>query len=164
MDDQLFSSLEQLGRNVPFFVSGANMPGLGTNHKVLIVDDEKTICSTLAVIFMSHGYEVRSAYSAERAAEVIAEWQPDLAILDVGLPKMNGIDFAIALKAIRPTCRTLLFSGRPDTNDLLEKAAQDGYLFEILAKPIHPTILLDAAKNLTPTNSDETLENPPKLS
>jgi hypothetical protein len=52
MDDQLFSSLEQLGRNIPFFVSGANMPGLGTNHKVLIVDDEKTICSTLAVIFI----------------------------------------------------------------------------------------------------------------
>ena len=80
------------------------MPDRGTNHKVLIVDDEKAICSTLGAIFMRRGYEVRSANSAEQAVEVIAEWQPDLAILDVGLPQMNGIDLAIALKASQPTC------------------------------------------------------------
>jgi DNA-binding NtrC family response regulator len=140
------------------------MPDLGTNHKVLIVDDEKAICSTLGAIFMRRGYEVRSANSAEQAVEVVAEWQPDLAILDVGLPQMNGIDLAIALKASQPACRTLLFSGQPDTNDLLEKAAQEGHLFEILAKPIHPTLLLDAAENMISTNPDETFETPPKLS
>jgi DNA-binding response OmpR family regulator len=62
------------------------MAGLGANYKVLIVDDEENICATLAAIFTSRGYEARVAYSAEQAVEVIAEWQPDLAIMDVGPP------------------------------------------------------------------------------
>jgi DNA-binding response OmpR family regulator len=66
--------------------------------KVLIVDDEKNIGESLAAIFTSRGYESKTAVSAEQAVEIIAGWEPDLAILDVGLPKMNGIDLAIALK------------------------------------------------------------------
>ena len=138
------------------------MPGVGANHKVLIVDDEKTICRTLAAIFTKRGYETRTAYSAEQAVEVIAEWQPDLAILDVGLPNMNGIDLAIALETSHPACRVLLFSGQPSTSDLLEQASQGGHLFEILAKPVHPNLLLDTVANLLSANR-ETIGNPPEL-
>ena len=68
------------------------------DHKVLIVDDEHTIADTLDAIFSASGYETRTSYSAEQALEIVVEWQPDLAILDVVLPKMNGIDLAIFLK------------------------------------------------------------------
>jgi DNA-binding response OmpR family regulator len=104
------------------------MPSPGGNHRVLIVDDEKIIGETLAAIFTSRGYESKVAFSAEQAVEMIAEWQPDLAILDVGLPKMNGIDLAVALKNSHPACRVLLFSGHPNTVDLLAQAAADGHL------------------------------------
>ena len=61
-------------------------------HRVLIVDDEHTIADTLGLIFAGNGDETRAAYSAQQALEIIAEWPPDLAILDVVLPKLNGID------------------------------------------------------------------------
>jgi CheY-like chemotaxis protein len=113
-------------------------------RKVLVVDDEKTISNSLTVIFRNHGYQARAAYSAEEAIDVIAEWQPNFALLDVKLPNMNGIDLAIALKASNPDCRILLFSGYPDANDLLNAANQAGHVFEVISKPVHPTVLLNA--------------------
>jgi hypothetical protein len=65
---------------------------------------------------------------------------------------MNGVDLAIALKTGHPTCRILLFSGYPDANDLLNGAFEEGHVFQIIAKPVHPTFLLDAvAKSLSDT-------------
>jgi DNA-binding NtrC family response regulator len=140
------------------------MPSLRVPNTVLIVDDRQSICRTLQTIFANRGYEVRVAYSAEQAAEVAAEWQPALAILDVQLPNMNGIDLAIALKASHPACRVLLFSGHADTADLLATAAANGHLFDILPKPVHPSILLRKAANLLSANSDEILRSLPRLS
>jgi DNA-binding NtrC family response regulator len=139
------------------------MPNLGIKSKVLIVDDEKNIGESLAAIFTSRGYESKMAFSAEQAVEIIAGWEPDLAIVDVGLPKMNGIDLAIALKNGHPSCRVLLFSGQPNTADLLAQAEADGHLFEIVAKPAHPTVMLDLAAHLLSTTSPETAKTPKEL-
>ena len=121
------------------------MLGLHEKHKVLIIDDEMNVSDTLGLIFTKEDYEARVAYSAEEAIELIAEWSPDLAIIDVMLPGMNGIDFALVLKANHPGCRLLLFSGAHGTAELLAQAAKDGNLFEILAKPLHPTYMLETA-------------------
>jgi DNA-binding response OmpR family regulator len=94
---------------------------------------------------------------------MIAEWQPDLAILDVGLPKMNGIDLAIALKNGRPSCRVLLFSGQPNTADLLAQTEADGHLFEILAKPVHPSEMLGMAARVLSPISPEAVKTPEEL-
>ena len=96
--------------------------------RVLIVDDEHVIANTLATIFSHAGYESRAAYSAESALELIPSWPPHLAIVDVVLPAMNGIDCAILLKAISPDCTIQLFSGRLDTISLQEAARQRGIL------------------------------------
>jgi CheY-like chemotaxis protein len=135
----------------------------GGNHTVLIVDDEKIIGETLGSIFTTRGYEARAAQSAEEAIEVLAEWQPDLAILDVRLPKMNGIDLAIALKNSHPACRVLLLSGYPNTADLVARAQADGHLFEVLAKPAHPTVMLDRAAHLLSPISPEAAKTPEEL-
>jgi DNA-binding NtrC family response regulator len=123
-----------------------------THHKVLIVDDERTIADTLAQIFLGNGYEVRKAYSAEQAVDFIAEWKPDLAILDVVLPLMNGIDLAALLNAQYPTCRVLLFSGAMHTAELMAEAVQKGYNYQILAKPVHPTVMLESALKMLVVN------------
>jgi DNA-binding NtrC family response regulator len=131
------------------------MSKLEENRKVLVVDDEKTISDSLTVIFRNHGYQARAAYSAEEAIDVIAEWQPNLALLDVNLPNMNGIDLAIALKTSTPNCRVLLFSGYPDADDLLHAAAQMGHVFEIISKPVHPTLLLNTVANSLSDTPDQ---------
>src|ERR1700719_461737 len=51
--------------------------------RILMVDDEQNIADTLLLIFQMRRYDVRVAYSAEGAIELIAEWCPDLAVLDV---------------------------------------------------------------------------------
>jgi CheY-like chemotaxis protein len=113
--------------------------------KILFVDDEQRIADTLAVIFSQRGYDTRGAYSAEQALEIVAEWPADLAILDVVLSKMHGIDLAILLTQEWPNCRILLLSGQALTSDLLAEAEKKGYIFAILAKPIHPALLFDRA-------------------
>jgi CheY-like chemotaxis protein len=131
------------------------MANLDESRKVLVVDDEKGTSDTLTLIFRNHGYQGRAAYSAEEAIGVIAEWRPNLALLDVNLPNMNGIDLAIALKTSVPNCRVLLFSGYPDTDDLLHAAAQAGHVFEIISKPVHPTLLLNAVANSLSDTPDQ---------
>jgi DNA-binding NtrC family response regulator len=118
-------------------------------HKVLIVDDERTIADTLALIFSTRcGYETRAVYTAEEAMNMLAEWSPDLAIVDVVLPQMNGINLAIFMTGQYPACQLLLFSGQECTVDLLEKATRKGYKFDILAKPSHPTVMMEIAARL----------------
>jgi CheY-like chemotaxis protein len=120
--------------------------------RVLFVDDERLIADTLAIIFSSQGYETRAVYSAEQALELISDWLPNLAIIDVQLPGMNGIDLAIRLKAEYPDCRLSLFSGQASTTDLLDLARQNGHSFDIIAKPVPPGEFLAQASHLLYSN------------
>lgn len=124
------------------------MTGAIPSNTVLIVDDDQAIADTLAAIFNMHGYYARAAYSAEQAIESIAAYVPDMALLDVNLPGMNGIDLAIVLKANHPECHVLLVSGHERTHVLLEEAAKKGHIFDIMSKPIHPTFILERVKAL----------------
>ena len=116
--------------------------------KLLIVDDEKNIAQTLATIFNAHGYEARPAYSAEHALEIIAEWEPVIAILDVILPAMNGIDLGILLRASLSSIKVMLISGQIVTGTMVGDAATEGHVFEILPKPIEIPELLGVAARL----------------
>jgi DNA-binding response OmpR family regulator len=90
--------------------------------KVLVVDDERVIADTLAMILNQSGFDARAVYSGEKAVEMASTFTPDMLITDVIMADLNGIDAATA--------------------DLLEKARAKGYEFEILAKPVHPQDLL----------------------
>jgi DNA-binding NtrC family response regulator len=120
--------------------------------KLLIVDDERIIADTLAMIFNNNGYEAKPAYSAEYALEIIAEWEPAIAILDVILPAMNGIDLGILLKASKPSIKVMLISGQIVSGTLVGDAAKQGHAFDILPKPIEIPELLGVAARLLGAN------------
>jgi len=124
------------------------MPGFTEKKRVLDVDDEHIVADTLAKIFSNEGYETKSAYSAEEALAIVLEWRPHLAIVDVCLPGISGIDLAILFKAEYPDCKITLFSGQSAASDFLETARQSGHSFDVLAKPVHPTKLLSVASYL----------------
>ncbi|HTV83290.1 MAG TPA: response regulator [Acidobacteriaceae bacterium] len=115
---------------------------------ILIVDDEAAVAESLSAVFTHSGYRVRTALSAEEAIETLAAWEPDLAILDVMLPRMNGLELAVVLRDNHPRCRLVLFSGHADTPALAEAAAKKGSFFEILSKPVHPLFMLDYVASL----------------
>ncbi len=118
------------------------MPDNHVKPKVLVVDDERVIADTLAMILNQSGFQARAVYSGEAALESASIYQPDMLIADVIMADLNGIDAAIQIRALLPKIKILLFSGQAATADLLEKAREKGYEFEILAKPVHPQDLL----------------------
>ncbi|HUN84853.1 MAG TPA: response regulator [Terracidiphilus sp.] len=118
---------------------------MSENHekpKVLVVDDERIIADTLAMILNQSGFEASAVYSGEKAIEMASAFAPDMLITDVIMADLNGIDAAIQIRALLPEIKILLFSGQAATADLLEKARAKGYEFEILSKPVHPQDLL----------------------
>ncbi len=127
-----------------------NMAILPNGGKILIVDDDPGVARSLELIFLSRAYTVRVAYSAEEAIETIATWQPDVAILDVMLPHINGIELGAAVRANYPNCGVVLVSGHPGTDALLQTAREQGHSFEILPKPLHPTHILDIVAAMLP--------------
>jgi CheY-like chemotaxis protein len=111
--------------------------------KIIVVDDEPVIADTLVDILNGEGCEavaVSDGPSAIRWAQMI---QPDAVITDVIMSGMDGVETAKAIMKVVPKCRIILFSGQAASVDLLERARADGYEFEVLAKPINPTILLE---------------------
>jgi CheY-like chemotaxis protein len=76
--------------------------------------------------------------------------RPDAIISDVIMPGMDGIETAKAILNELPNCRIILFSGQAASSDLLAKARAEGYLFEVLPKPINPDVLLQKLQSAEP--------------
>ena len=103
------------------------MPETQLKPKVLVVDDERVIADTLAVILNQSGFQAKAAYSGEEALDIASTFEPDMLITDVIMADLNGIDAAIRIRALLPRIKILLFSGQAATADLLEKARGRGY-------------------------------------
>lgn len=112
---------------------------LNQGQRVLVVDDEPNIADTLALILQRRGFITASVHSGEEAVAMASTFLPDIAILDVMLGGLNGIDAALMIVQQRPSCRIVLFSGHPDTAKLVESGETP---FEVLAKPLAPERLL----------------------
>jgi DNA-binding response OmpR family regulator len=111
--------------------------------RILIVDDESVIADSLAMIFRAKGFEPRAVYSGERAIELAPSFEPDVLISDVFMRGVTGVELAIYVRQHFPSCRVLLFSGQSATSDLIHAANSKGYRFDMIAKPVHPQMLLD---------------------
>jgi DNA-binding response OmpR family regulator len=117
----------------------------GGKGRVLIVDDNRSVADTLVVVFSFNGYLARAAYSAEEAMRIAPELRPDLAVVDVFLPRIGGISLAMGLRAAYPNLKILLLSGQPASFDML---ARVGNPFELMMKPVHPAEMLRTAARL----------------
>ena len=109
---------------------------------VLVVDDERVIADTLSIILSKSGFSTMTAYDGKNALQLAQAYPPDLLISDVVMPGMTGVDLAITMKKIIPSCKVLLFSGQAATIDLLEEARHAGHDLTTLTKPVHPTDML----------------------
>lgn len=115
---------------------------------VFVVDDETVIATTLAAILKNAGFEAHAFFSGQEAVDSLDKLQPDLLVTDVVMPGMTGIEAAIITRRQLPKCKILLFSGQAVTKDLMEAARAQGHDFDILAKPVHPTDLLQKLRSL----------------
>jgi CheY-like chemotaxis protein len=69
-------------------------PPPGNHCRIMVVDDNQDSADSLAMLLRMLGHEVATAHDGERALAVAGEFRPDVAILDIGLPKLNGYELA----------------------------------------------------------------------
>jgi DNA-binding NtrC family response regulator len=115
---------------------------------VLVVDDEKLIADTCSEILKTAGFHARSAYEVWSALDIVEEFRPDYLLTDVLMPRLNGVELAIAVRKMSPGTKILLFSGQAGISEILLQGHEQGYEFEVIAKPIHPLKLIEHLQNL----------------
>lgn len=111
---------------------------------VLVVDDEDGIRETLSGIFEDEGCEVLSSSSGEEAVEIVRDQLPDLILLDIWLPGMDGIQTLQEIKAIKPELPVIMISGHGNI-ELAVKATKIG-AYDFLEKPLSLERVLLVAK------------------
>ncbi len=78
--------------------------------RVLVVDDNRDSADSISELFKLVGYCVRTCYDGETALGLAAEFEPDVCILDLGLPRMDGYALAEAIRALRDDAAPLLIA------------------------------------------------------
>lgn len=124
--------------------------------KVLVVDDERLLADTTAAILSRAGFNAKIAYDGFSALETMASFHPDYVLTDIVMPSMNGVDLAIAITKMYPATAILLFSGQAGIADILSESRAQGFDFPLLAKPVHPTKLVEGLRNLQKPGSSPT--------
>jgi PAS domain S-box-containing protein len=102
--------------------------------RVLIVDDNRDAADSLAMLLQFEGRQTLCVYSGEEALQVVAAFNPQLVLLDIGLPGIDGYEVARRLKATAADLRVIALSGYGQLEDRQRSAAAgfDGHL----VKPI----------------------------
>jgi two-component system, OmpR family, response regulator len=115
---------------------------LRTPPRILVADDNPTNLEVLRVRLNAHGYEIVTAVDGEDALRSARELEPDLVLLDIMMPKLDGISVLKQLKGdtALPFIPVILVTARADTRDIVGglEAGADDYL----AKPFEPRELL----------------------
>jgi len=88
-----------------------------TSHRVLVVDDEPNIVDVISMALRYQGFDVASAGTGAEALGAVTEFKPDLMVLDVMLPDMEGFDVARRLGAQRARVPILFLTARDATED-----------------------------------------------
>lgn len=116
--------------------------------RILVVDDNDLIADTTAMILLSVGFNAVATYNPNEALRLAKEGSFDLLLSDVIMPEMSGIELAILVKESDYIPKVLLMSGMSATTDLLKDAHARGYDFEVLAKPMHASELIDKIREM----------------
>ncbi len=111
-----------------------------TGRRVLIVDDNRDAAMLLAELLDDHGHVVRTAFDGSEALAAADEHAPEVAILDLGLPLMDGYEVARRLRASHGALRLIALSGYSLTSD--HARSREAGFDQHLAKPVNIAALL----------------------
>ena len=132
---------------------------MNSNHKILVVDDDPDIVEILKYNLLSKGYNVRSAPNGLQALAIAKEFIPDLIILDIMIPKMDGVETCRQIRAIPELADKLVIFLTARLEEYSEIAAFEIGADDYITKPIKPRALISRINALFRRNSKKNSEN-----
>mgnify|MGYP001424197817 FL=1 len=119
-----------------------------TPAKILVVDDDPEITEILKYNLSNSGFEVKVAYNGVQAVKKSKKFQPDIILLDVMMPEMNGIEACTEIRNIDnlKNVQIIFLSARGE--DYTQIAAFDAGADDYINKPVKPKILLKKITNI----------------
>lgn len=117
-------------------------------EKILLVDDEVDFVEVLSTRLEANGFEVLPAYDGEEALEKVKEYKPDMIILDIMMPKINGFDVCRKLKLDQnyKDIPIIMLTAKFQASDVKFGAAMGANAY--ITKPFEPGVLLDKIHEL----------------
>lgn len=115
-------------------------------HKVLVVDDEESILELLRYNLEKAGYEVRTAGDGEKALAVARDFLPDLVLLDIMMPIMDGVETCRRMRQMPGVDEAFIIFLTARAEEYSEVAAFDVGADDYITKPIKPRALLSRIK------------------
>lgn len=112
------------------------------SHRVLVVDDEEPILELLKYNLEKGGYEVKTAADGSKAVEIAKKFVPDLVLLDIMMPKMDGVETCRLLRDIPELQKTFVVFLTARAEEYSEVAAFDVGADDYITKPIKPRALM----------------------
>lgn len=118
-------------------------------QRILVVDDDRLVADTLALIFIKSGFDVRTAYSADQALESARVFNPNLLLCDVTMPGRDGLALVCDITHELPACRIIMLTGfYSNLKSVREQSTRLGRHVGILTKPCQPVDLLREATSM----------------
>jgi CheY-like chemotaxis protein len=112
------------------------------SRRVLVVDDNHDAAATIEKLLQLSGHEVRTAHDGLEALRAAEEFRPDVALLDLGMPRMNGYDTARALRDHGDGKNIALIALTGWGQDEDRRRSQEAGFSHHLVKPVAPATLL----------------------
>src|SRR3954471_24908930 len=94
---------------------------------ILVVDDEEPFRKLLERNLARYGATVRGAASAEEALALLREAEPDLAVLDISMPGMSGIELLAKIRADHPSTEAIMLTGHATIETAIEAMKLGAY-------------------------------------
>ena len=108
--------------------------------KILIVDDEERVLQSIAGVLEDEGFQVTIARSGEEAIGIFQQEEPDITLLDIWMPGMDGMEVLKRLKWMAPDCQVIMISGHATISTAM--AAVKLGAFDFIEKPLSLDLLL----------------------
>ncbi len=121
-------------------------PALPESLRAIVIDDNQDALELLAELLRSRGHQVMIARDGVQGLAMIREHRPDVALVDLGLPGIDGLQIARELRADQPDLRTRLvaLTGYGHANDL-ERTREAGFHAH-LVKPASLKLILESLR------------------